>query len=392
MPTNLPAEAKKKWHEAATARNSKEKLQLLQEFLSLVPKHKGTEKLCAQVKTKMATLRREIQEEKRRKKSSSRGSKFFIQKEGAAQIVILGQTKVGRSSLLASTTNARVEISDHPFTTVEPVPGMLPFEDLQFQIVEAPAIVEGAAEGKAWGQQTMALARNADGLILMVDLAGKPLEQLSLMLTELSNARILVKKPSARVEMERKHMGFGLRVLVVGSLINCTLKDVDVLLRSYKISNAMVKIYGNATVDDVEDSIFESVVFRPSILVANKLDVEGAGERLGELTGFVGDRFCIVPVSCKTGFGLRRLGLELFRSLERIRVYTKEPGRKKPSSAPFILRRDSNVAELAKNIHSDFYQRFSHARVWSKRLSFSPQKVGLSFVLGDKDVVEMHLR
>lgn len=392
MPTNLPAEAKKKWHEATTARNSKEKLQLLQEFLSLIPKHKGTEKLCAQVKTKMATLRREIQEEKKRRKSSSRGSRFFIEKEGAAQIVVLGQTKVGRSSLLASTTNAKVEISEHPFTTVEPVPGMLHFEDLQFQIVEAPAIVEGASEGKAWGQQTMALARNADGLILMVDLVTNPLEQFSLMLTELSNARILVKKPSARVEIERKHMGFGLRVLVVGSLVNCTLNDVELLLQSYRLSNAVVKIHGNATLDDVEDSIFESVVFRPSILVANKFDVRGAGEKLEGLQAVSGDRFRVVPVSCKTGFGLRRLGPELFRSLEIIRVYTKEPRRKKPSPTPFVLRRDSTVADLAKNIHSDFYRRFSHARVWSKRLSFSPQKVGLSFGLGDKDVVEMHLR
>lgn len=390
MPTNLPAEAKKKWNEASIARNPKEKLQLLQEFLSLVPKHKGTEKLRAQVKTKMATLRREIAEKKR--KVTGRGSKFFIEKEGAAQVVILGQTKVGRSSLLASVTNAKVEVSNYPFTTQDPVPGMLPFEDLQFQTVEAPAIIKGAAEGKAWGQQTLALARNADGLILMVDLTKNPCEQLSLILNELENARILVKKPTARVEIERKHMGVGLRIFVIGKLVNCTLKDVEKLLKSYRISNTIVKIYGNATLDDVEDSIFESVVFRPTIIVANKFDAKEAAENLKKLERTVDNRLTIIPVSCKTGIGLKRLGPELFKALEISRIYTKEPSSREPSPTPFILKKGATVAELAKQIHSDFYRHFSYAKVWSKRLPFSPQKVGLSFVLDDKDVVEMHMK
>jgi len=391
MPTNLPAEAKKKWNEASMARNPKQKLPLLQEFLSLVPKHKGTEKLRAQVKTKMATLRREI-EEKKRRKVGARGPSFFIEKEGVAQIAILGQTKVGRSSFLASVTNAKVEISTYPFTTLEPVPGMLPFEDIQFQMVETPALIEGAAEGKALGQQTLALARNADGLVLMVDLAKNPCGQLSLILNELEKARIMVKKPSARVEIERKHMGIGLRIFVIGNLVNCTLKDVEMLLKSYKISNAIVKIYGNATLDDVEDSIFESAVFRPSIIVANKFDVEGAAENLGALERVVNGQLNIIPVSCQTGFGLKRLGPELFKSLEVIRIYTKELSSKKPSPTPFILKKDSTVEELAKQIHSDFFRRFSYARVWSKRLPFSPQKVGLSFALDDKDIVELHMR
>lgn len=391
MPANLPVEAKKKWDEVSTARNPKQKLQLLQEFLSLVPKHKGTEKLRAQVKTKIATLRKEI-EAKKQRKAGAQGPKFFIEKEGAAQIVILGQTKVGRSNLLMAVTNARVEVSEYHFTTLEAVPGMLSFEDLQFQIVEAPAMIKGAAEGKAWGQQTLALARNADGLILMVDLSENPCEQLSLILDELDNARVLVRKPTARVEIERKHMGVGLRIFVIGNLINCTLKDVEKLLRSYRISNAIVKMHGEATLDDVEDSIFESVVYRPTIVVANKLDLETGTKNLKELKRCVEGRLPIVPLSCKTGSGLQKLGGELFKALEIIRIYTKEPGSRDPSSTPFILQKRSTVADLAKQIHSDFYRRFSHARVWSKRLLFSPQKVGLSFVLGDKDIVEMHVR
>lgn len=189
----------------------------MQEFLGLVPKHKGTAKLCAQVKKQMAVLRREIEEGKRRKAGKG-GPKFFIEKEGAAQIVVLGLTNVGKSSPLAAATNANVEVSPAPYTTKEPVPGMLPYEDIQFQIVEAPALMEGAAGGKAWGMQTLALARNADGLMLMVDLTQNPAEQLSTIMDELEKARILVTKPKARVEIERKFMGAGLRVIVFGRL------------------------------------------------------------------------------------------------------------------------------------------------------------------------------
>jgi ribosome-interacting GTPase 1 len=258
--------------------------------------------------------------------------------------------------------------------------------------VEAPAVVRGAGEGRGFGQQTLALARNADGLILMVDLTRNACGQLSLLLDELEAVRVLVRKPSGRVEIERRHMGVGLRTFVIGRLVDCTLKEVETLLKSYRIFNAVVKIYGNVTLDDVEDSIFESALFRPTIVLANKVDAEGTVESLRRLERFIDSRLRVIPVSCRTKFGLKNLGLELFKSLEMIRVYTKEPGSKEPSPAPFILRKDAAVADLAKQIHSDFYKRFSYARVWSKRLTFSPQKVGLSFVLGDRDVVEMHAK
>jgi len=390
LPTNLPAEAKHKWNEVSLARNPKEKLRLLKEFLSLVPKHKGTAKLCAQVKRQMAALRREIEESKRRKAGS--GPKFFIEKEGAAQIVVLGPTNVGRSSLLASLTNAKVEVSDNPFTTKKPVPGMLRYQDIQIQLVEAPALIDGSAEGEAWGLQTLALARNSDGLILMVDLSDNPSEQLALILKELNKTRILVQKPRARVELERKHVGFGLRITLIGSLIGCTIKDVERLLKNYRINDASVKIYGEATLDDVEDAVFENVVYRPAIVVANKLDFEGAGTGLKSLKAYVGDKLQVIPVSCKTGTNMERLGEELFKSLEIIRVYTKEPNRKVPSSKPFILKKGATILDVAKLIHSDFVERFSYARVWSKRLKFSPQKVGLSFGLDDGDIVEIRLR
>lgn len=391
MPTNLPVVAKKKWNEASLARTPQEKVVKLQEFLSLVPKHKGTEKLCAQVKTKIATLRKEIDEKKRRRAGRG-GPKFFLEKEGAAQIVILGPTKVGRSSLLTSITKAKAEVSDYPFTTREPVPGMFQFEDLQFQVVEAPALIEGAAEGEAWGLQALGLARNADGLFIMVDLANDALKQLAMILNELEKARVLTQKPRARVDIERKHMDAGLRIIVVGKLVGCNLRDVEDLLKGYRIFDATVKIYGEAMLDDVEDAIFENTVYRPAIVVANKAETLEAAKNLQELRRFVGDELTIIPVSCQTRKGLEKLGPEVFRALDIIRVYTKEPNDPEPSNKPFILKRGSSIGELARQIHSDFIERFAYARVWAKRLPFSPQKVGSSFRLEDKDTVELHAK
>jgi small GTP-binding protein len=390
MPANLPPDAKKKWAEVEATHYPPERLERMEEFLSLVPKHKGTLKLRGQVKKQMAALRKEI-EEKKRKKAGKGGPKFFIEKEGAAQIALLGLTNAGKSSLLSAVTNAKVAISPAQYTTRETVPGIMTYQDVQFQIVEAPALMEGSADGKAWGLQTLALARNADGLILMVDLSQNPIRQLTLILDELEKARVLVSKPRGRVEIERKYMGAGLRVILVGKLLDCDMRDVEELLRSYRITDGVAKISGEVTLDEVEDAIFESTVYRPAVIVANKIDLKGAYANLKLLQGYV-DKLPILPVSCEKKIGLEKLGETLFSSLGIMRVYTKEPNQKEFSKKPFILKKGATIYDLARNIHSDFKENFSFAKVWGKRLVFSPQKVGSGFVLNDGDVAEIHLK
>jgi hypothetical protein len=391
MPANLPPEAKHKWAEVSATKNPKQKLQLLKEFMSLVPKHKGTEKLRSQVKKKMAALRKEI-EEKKHRKAGKGGPKYFIEKEGAAQVALIGLTNIGKSSLLEATTNAKVEVSSAPYTTKEPVPSMLAYEDIQFQIVEAPALMEGSADGRAWGLQTLALARNADCLMLMVDLSQDPVGQLSLILNEMEKARIFVSKPKVHVEVEKKFMGAGLRIILFGKLVDCTFRDVEELLKSYRITDAVVKIYGEATLDEVEEAIFESTVYKPAVVVANKIDLERAEANLKVLEAYVSNQLPIIAVSCKTRQGLDRLGEALFKALDIIRVYTKEPNKKEFSKRPFTLKKGATVYNLAKTIHSDFSEKFSFAKVWAKRLVFSPQRVGSTFTLEDRDVVEIHMK
>ncbi len=390
MPANLPPEAQDKWALVESARNPREKIIRMQEFLSVVPKHKGTMKLCGRIKKKMALLRKEV-DERKQKRAGRSGPKLFIEKEGAAQVALLGLTNVGKSCLLSAVTNADINVSPVAYTTIRPTPGVLNFEDMQLQIVEAPALMKGSADGRAWGLQSIGIARNADGMMLMVDLSSDPVFQLKLILSELEKARVLINKPKGRVDIDRRYMGAGLRVILVGKILDGNIRDVKSLLRSYRIGDAMVKISGEVTLDDVEDSIFESTVYRPAVLIANKLDAKEATSNLRCLEEFVAGRIPIVPVSCENKQGLEKVGKVLFDTLDLIRVYTKEPGNRQYSTRPFTLQRGKTVADLAKNIHTDFKRDFAFARVWAKRLKFSPRKVGLSFELDDGDIVEIHV-
>ena len=304
MPANLPAEAKQKYREASLARNPEEKIKKLQEFMSMFPKHKGTENLRAQVKRKISQLKQEIKDKKQKRTGVATGPKDFVEKEGDAQIVLLGPTNVGRSSLLTTLTNAKVAILGYPYTTTESTPGMYNYKDLQLQMVETPALMSGSSEGGSWGLQTLTSARNADGLVLMVDLSKDPVEQFSLISKELEKSKILTRKPRARIEIERKHMGAKLKFIVLGKLVDCSVKDLTRLFKSYGLRDATIKIRGEATFDDVEEAIFEGKVYRPAIVLANKADHPLAAERLEQLKKAVGNELKIVVVSCETKAGI----------------------------------------------------------------------------------------
>jgi ribosome-interacting GTPase 1 len=393
MPTNLPPEAMDKWELIEAAKTPKERMDAMVEFLKYVPHHKGTMKLRGEMKRKIALIRDDLENKKRKGTGkSSGGPKLFIEKEASAQIALIGMTNVGKSCLMSTTTNSKVLVTPTPFSTHEPVPGIMNYMDVQFQIVEAPAVMEGAAEGKAGGQVTLGLARNADGVILMVDLSRDPIAQLELVLAELEKSRVLVYKPSGRVEIDRRHAGTALRVILIGKLIDCTMDDVEELLREYKVHDAIVRISGDVSLQDVEDAIFESTIYKPAVIVANKLDLPGAQANLQILKKFVNGKLPTVAMSCEQKLGRDELGKALFESLRIIRVYTKEPGMKAHSDHPFALKKGATVNELAKNIHKELLMNFMFAMVWAKRLPFSPKKVGMNFVLDDGDIVEIHAK
>ncbi|MHC1586815.1 MAG: TGS domain-containing protein, partial [Candidatus Hecatellaceae archaeon] len=299
-------------------------------------------------------------------------------------IVLLGFTKAGKSSLLARLTNAKPLIADYPYATREPEVGMLPYEDIQFQLVEAPSFRPEAESH--WNLKPLALARNADSLALVVDLTVSPESQLTSILEILEAAKISVKRPRGRVVIDFKTMVPG--VQLVGAVVDATVEDVRRLLASYGVRRALVKVYGEATLDDVEDALFEGLVYRPALVLANKADLVGQAEAEGFLEHCRGLGLPTLAVSALTGQGLNALGSALYQNLNLIRVYTKPPGADKPSPQPFTLKEGATILDLAQRIHRSLAEKFRYAKVWPRNSS-TPIRVGGDYRLQDGDVVEI---
>lgn len=387
MPANLPPECRvleRKYFEAETA---PEKIKALEDYHAAIPKHKGTERLRAQIKRRISKLRLELEERKKhRARMSLASGSYAVKKEGVGQVVILGVTNAGKSSLLQALTNAKITISDHPFTTTKPIPGMVPFEDVQIQLLEAPALYKGASEGKGWGVQTLSLARNADGLLLFIDLSTtEPIAQLEMILAELRGARVRVEEGGSRVSIERRDDG-GIQFACTGRYMG-EMEEIRRFLVENHIHNAVVHIRGEVDLDDVALAVVTGLIEKPVIVVANKLDVDGATEKLATLRGRLTGRFEVVGISAKTGVGLETLPRTLYGLLDVVRIYTKRL-RQKPSTKPLIMKGETTVGVVTRAIHSEFYNHFKYARVWGSS-NYPGEKVGLNHVLKDGDVVEI---
>jgi ribosome-interacting GTPase 1 len=388
MVTNLPAEARAKWIKVMEAKSIEEKIKALEEFLSAVPKHKGTANLRLWATRRLAELREELEERRRRK--TGRGVSFFIEKEGAAQIIVTGLPNSGKSSLVALLTGAKTRIANYPFSTTKPVPGMLRYEDIYFQLIDTPPLQIG---GGIWNNRVIGLIRNSDAVLIVLDNSRDPLKDYLLIRRELERSGILLYKPRGRVVIERERVGkSGIRVTVMGKLMDATIDDIRRLLEGYRIYNAHVKIYGIVTLDDVEQAIFETKTYKPSIIVINKadLDLKKAREKALEIHKLAKD-IPIIVGSVKLRRGFERLGEILFKLLDIIRVYTKQPNGP-VSKKPLILKRGATILDVAKAIHKDFVEKFKYARIWGPSAKYPGEKTGLDHIVEDSDIVEIHVK
>jgi ribosome-interacting GTPase 1 len=389
LPANLTADAQAKWQEGQAAKNPKEKLRLLEEFLSAIPRHKGNERLSAQTKTKIAALKEEIAIQ-RGKRGGGR-SLWAVEREGAAQVMMFGPTNAGRSSLLRSLTNAQVTVASYEYTTRRPVPGMLQYAEIQFQLVEVPA-PQLTPDGSFQLQpEAVNLIRSSDGLMLVVDLSSNAHQQPRSVVSALEDIRISIQKPLSRVEIVNEKGSGEIRIATSGTQKSVTHAQIRDLLHKYGIRNALVRIYGDASLDDVEDAILENVmIYKPTLVVANKVDLPEARRASADFTKGTPNSLPIVLTSCLTGEGLKNLGEALFYSLGIIRVYTKEPNESKPSQFPFVVRAGTTVGELARSIHTDLAKKYRYSRIWGPTSKFAGERVGPDHVLEDRDVVEIH--
>jgi ribosome-interacting GTPase 1 len=328
MPANLPPQ----YHEAEkiyrSAKTPEEKVEALEAMLAIMPKHKGTDHLRAELRRRIAKHQEEAQ---RRPSTGKKGSSYNIRREGAGQIVLVGLPNAGKSQLVSTLTEAAPEVADYPFTTKVPAPGMMKFENIQIQLVDMPPLTD--REAKPWLSH---LLRNADVLLVMIDLGEDPLLQIDAILAELE----------------------GMKVKLIGM--------------------------------EVKDELLIGVALKKALIVGNKNDLNNAVENYKLVQSRYGDKLPVVSIAAQKGIGLEEMKRTIYNMLDIIRVYTKSPGTKADLNEPVILKTGSTVEDAAGSVHKDFLRNLKYAQVWGSG-KFDGQKVSRGYVLEDGDVLEFHI-
>ena len=335
MPTNVTPEYKAAEAEFRRARTPEDRLHWLREMLRTVPKHKGTEHLQAELKTRVKELTESLAG--RRKGGARTGPATVVHPEGAAQVALLGPPNSGKSSLHDRLTGSHAEAGPFPFTTQFPQPGMMPFEDVHFQLVDLPPV--SAQHFPPWLANTL---QPADATFLVVDLGD----------------------PACVEQVDELH-----RLLQAGHII-------------------LTDRWDEVADGDVDDPF---AVWLPTLLVATKCDsLSDPEEELATFRELTGYPYPALAVSAVSGEGLARIGPFLFEHLGVVRVYTKVPGQSPDHTKPFTVRRGQTVGDVATLVHKEIAADLRYARLWG-RGTFDGQHVGKDHVLADGDIVELHM-
>jgi len=356
----------------------------LEEFLSTVPKHKGTEKLLKYARRRLAELRREAQERREKQRAIRAGPRYYVEKDGDVQLAVVGPPSSGKSALIKCLTNAQLEPDDVPFSTVEPVPAMFIEDNVYVQLVKAPSLVVEDRSSEL-NSLVLALVRNADG-VLLVFKSDEEIDVVSKVVEIFEEGGILLYKPNKSVRIERRGLG-GLQIIGGGRIVGATLDDLRKLLYEYGIHHATVYISGEVSLEDVEESLYVDYVYKPAIAVFLK-----TGELNKELIEYLSS-YSIPHFLLDLKCNIDRRGLleAVLKSLSLIRVFTKQVHSRDYVEKPLVVKEGSTVGDIAKKIHSSFYENFKYAIVW-RRESYPGRykKVGLDYKLSDGDIVEIH--
>ncbi len=325
MPTNLPPEYFRVEELYRSAKTTSEKIAYLEDLLRIVPKHKGTDKLRADLRRRLSKLR---DQSKKQKGLAKQTSLFNIEKEGAGQVVLIGFPNVGKSSLLQVLTKARPEVADFPFTTWSPTPGMMDLENIQIQLIDTPPLNHEFIEPEMFN-----LIRRANLLLLVIALQSTPLNHLDQSLAILKDHNLKPESPK-------------------------------------RLSNP------------------DDKMVCPVVVAVNKVDTPELDEDFKILQELEEQGLPLFPVSATTSSGLNELKSALFKHLSIIRVYSKAPGKAPDYQEPFILTAGSTIEDFAAKLHKEFLKKMKTARIWGKEV-YEGQMVGRDHILNDEDIVEI---
>lgn len=357
-----------------------DKINEIEAEMARTQKNKATEHHLGMLKAKLAKYKSELNAPK---VQSVKMDSFEVQKTGDARVALVGFPSVGKSTLLSTITTTFSKQAETEFTTLDCVSGKLEYKGASIQILDLPGIIDGASSNKGRGRQIISTARTADLIVMMLD-PRRPGDK-DILMGELSNMGIRLNQKRPDISLVK--IGSGIDILATCKLTKLTEETIKCILKEYKIHNCQITIRSDITDEDLIDVLSGSSVYINCIFCYNKVDEISYSDFL-ELANDEGN--CLI--SCGKKWNLDVLKEEIWNKLELSRIYTRKKGQIPDFEHPVVLRKESTVRDLCKSIHKDFDLKFKHAFVWGRSAKHSPQKVGLTHLFSDEDVVQIFIK
>ncbi|EME42925.1 hypothetical protein DOTSEDRAFT_72383 [Dothistroma septosporum NZE10] len=362
--------------------NITDKIKEIEDEMSRTQKNKATNYHLGLLKGKLARLRAQLLEPTTA--AGGAGAGFDVSKSGDARIALVGFPSVGKSTFLSKVTKTKSEVAAYSFTTLTAIPGVLEYGGAEIQVLDLPGIIEGASEGKGRGRQVISAAKTSDMILMVLD-ATKRAEQRALLEAELNAVGIRLNEEPPNITIKAKKAG-GVKVTFATPSKNLDEKLLYTILKDYKILNADVLVRDeNATVDQFIDVIMKDHrTYIKCLYVYNKVDAIGL-EHLNKLAREPNTEI----MSCELDLGITDVVDRCWDELRLIRVYTKRKGIDPVFSEALIVRNNSTIEDVCDAIHRTIKESFKYALVWGASARHVPQRVGLSHLVADEDVVSI---
>jgi len=360
-----------------------EDIKNIEDEIRKTPYNKATSHHIGRLKAKLARLRDELQK-RATAKSTGKGKGYAVKKSGHATVVMVGFPSVGKSTLLNCLTGTNAEVAAYDFTTLEVIPGTLLYKGAQVQFLDVPGLIRGAAAGRGHGKEVISVMRNSDLILIIVDVF-QP-QQFDILVKELYDAGIRINTRPPEAVIHKMSRGG----IIVSSTVELELdeKTIRAVLSEYKIHNADVLIRERITLDELIDVVVGNRKYTPAITVINKIDLADS-----DTLRTCRERFPdAIPISADVGTNVDALKVRIYNELEFIRIYMKPRGESPDMDNPQVMKTDSTIADVCSTIHREFVEKFRYARIWGKSVKYGGQRVGLSHVLADGDVVSVVVR
>ena len=356
-----------------------EKIRAIEEEMSRTQIHKHTEHHVGLLKAKLAKLKAE--QERSQSSKHSGGVGFELKKGGDCTVVLIGLPSVGKSTILNHLTNAKSRVAAYAFTTLTVVPGLLEYQGAKIQILDLPGIISGAATGTGRGRRVLSVAKNADLIMLVLDVF-QP-DQVNTLTKELYEIGIRLNTRPPDVTINRTTQG-GLGITTACRLTHLTEATVRAIMNVYKINQGGVIIREDITDDQLIDVISDNRRYIPSITVLNKIDLVNP-KYVEEVRTRVGAG--IIPISADQNVNLEELKKAIYDNLKLIKVYLKPRNGSADFEEPLIVTAGSTISDVCAKIHRKVAGEAKYALVSGDSVRFSPQRVGMDHVVQDRDIV-----